>query len=91
MMTAGSRSVNPRSVAGRYKMTLNGREDLNSSMSLNGGPSRPTHLFKSASVSSLNVSGGAGQTATATASNDEKLQRSQQNIDKKMREDFDRI
>lgn len=61
MMTAGSRSVNPRSVASRYKMTLNGREDLNTSMSLNGGAaSRPIHLFKSASVSSMNVSSGAG-------------------------------
>ena len=52
-MTAGSRSVNPRSVAGRYKMTIpTSRDDLNSSMSLNG---RPSHLFKSASVSSMNL------------------------------------
>ena len=83
-MTAGSRSVNPRSVAGRYKMTLpSGREDLNSSMSLNG---KPSHLFKSASVSSMNL----GNSATG-ATTDEKLQRSQLNIDKKIREDFDRI
>ena len=38
-LTAGSRSVNPRSVAGRYKMTIqNGREELNSSMTLGGRP-----------------------------------------------------
>lgn len=78
--TAGSRSVNPRSVAGRYKMNLMNsmaRDDLNSSLTHNGGS---PHLFKSASVSSV------GRTGT-----EDKFQRSQVNIDKKMREDFDRI
>ena len=85
-MTAGSRSVNPRSVASRYtgnKMTLpSGRDDLNTSMSLNG---RPSNLFKSSSVSSMN-----GNSVT-NVTGDEKFQRSQLNIDKKIREDFERM
>ena len=77
---SGAKSVNQRSVANHYKMTLmQGRDDLNTSMSLNA---RSPHLFRSNSVSSI------GNTAI---NSEDKMQRSQLNIDKKMREDFDRI
>ena len=76
--TAASKSVINRQVGhGQQGGTLLNRQaDLNSSMSVNNQKGR--YMTKSVSMASL-------------GSNEDKLQRSQLNIDRKMREDFDRL
>ena len=74
--TAASKSVINRQVGQQGGTLLNRQADLNSSMSVNNQKGR--YMTKSVSMASL-------------GSNEDKLQRSQLNIDRKMREDFDRL